>query len=141
MIEAMTIGERITKARKAVGLTQEELGRRLGVSASMVSQYETGARTPKVDTIKRFSAALNAPILDVLTDERRAAVARALLPLATRVQPDACDGCGHDRSCAIRGCNIILTAVELLGGKVSNLDASPQATDLLEQSTMEENYE
>lgn len=72
----MTIGERIMKARKAVGLTQEELGKRIGVSASMVSQYETGARTPKVGTIQRFSDALNAPIMDVLTDERRAAVAR-----------------------------------------------------------------
>lgn len=141
MVEAMTIGERIMEARKAVGLTQEELGKRIGVSASMVSQYETGARTPKIGTIQRFSDALNAPIMDVLTDERRAAVAQALLPLATRVQPDACDGCGHDRSCAIRGCNIILTAVELLAGKVSNLDTSPQATDLMEQSTMEENYE
>ena len=60
--------------------------------------------------------------------------ARALLPLATRVQPDACEGCGHDRSCATRGCNIILTATELLGGVVSNLDTSPQATDLLAQS-------
>lgn len=68
-------------------------------------------------------------------DERRTAVAQALLPLATRVQPDACEGCGHDRSCATRGCNIILTAVELLGGDVSKLDTGSQATDLLEQST------
>lgn len=73
-------------------------------------------------------------------DERRTAVAQALLPLATRVQPDR-QRCGHDRSCASRGCNIILTAVELLGGNVSNLDTSPQATDFLEQSTMEANYE
>lgn len=55
-------------------------------------------------------------------DDRRASVAQALLHLATRVQPDACEGCGHDRSCASRGCNIILTAVELLGIDVSNLD-------------------
>lgn len=135
MVEAMTIGKRIMEARKAVGLTQEELGKRIGVSASMVSQYETGARIPKVGTIQRFSDALNVPIMDVLTDGRRAAVAQALLHLATRVQPDACDGCGHDRSCASRGCNIILTAVELLGGDVSNLDTVSQATDLLEQST------
>lgn len=62
-------------------------------------------------------------------DERRTAVAQALLPLATRVQPDACEGCGHDRSCASRGCNIILTAVELLGGDVSNLDTSQQSIE------------
>lgn len=63
-------------------------------------------------------------------DERRTAVAQALLPLATRVQPDTCQGCGHDRSCASRGCNIILTAVELLGGNVSNLDTVPQSTEV-----------
>ena len=47
---------------------------------------------------------------------------------------DACEGCGHDRSCATRGCNIILTAVELLGGDVSKLDTGSQATNLLAQS-------
>lgn len=63
-------------------------------------------------------------------DERRTAVAQALLPLATRVQPDACQGCEHDRSCASRGCNIILTAVELLEGNVSNLDTGSQPMEV-----------
>lgn len=68
-------------------------------------------------------------------DERRMAVAQALMPLATRVQPDACEACRHDRSCVSRGCNIILTAVELLKGDVSKLDTVPQATDAPGQST------
>lgn len=41
--------------------------------------------------------------------------------------------------CSINGCAIIGDAIRFLS--VSNLDTSQQATDLLEQSTMEENYE
>lgn len=54
----MTTGERIKKARKAAGLTQKELGEKLGVSGAMIGQYETGSRTPKYDTIVKISGAL-----------------------------------------------------------------------------------
>lgn len=36
------MGERIKRLREAKGLTQEELGRRCGVSKSAVSQWENG---------------------------------------------------------------------------------------------------
>lgn len=37
-----TIAERITKARESMGLTQAELGRRIGVSRSAVWAWESG---------------------------------------------------------------------------------------------------
>ena len=38
----MTNGERIRERRKALGMTQEELGRRLGVQKAAISKIENG---------------------------------------------------------------------------------------------------
>ena len=38
-----TIGDKIFKMRKTLGLTQEELGRMLGVSSQQVQKYESGS--------------------------------------------------------------------------------------------------
>lgn len=50
----MDIGEEIKAARKSVGLTQKQLGEKLGVSAAMIAQYETGKRIPKTPTFKKI---------------------------------------------------------------------------------------
>lgn len=49
----MEYGKRIKDARNKSGLTQKQLGERLGVSESAVAQYESGQRVPKVDTLQR----------------------------------------------------------------------------------------
>ena len=54
----MTIGQLIQKARKEAGLTQVELGARLGVSGSMIAQWENDLRKPKNATAWRIYAAL-----------------------------------------------------------------------------------
>ena len=38
----MTLGERIALARKRAGLSQEQLGEKLGVSRQAVSKWEAG---------------------------------------------------------------------------------------------------
>lgn len=38
----MTVGEKIKQQRKALGLTQTELGEKLGVQKNAVSKWETG---------------------------------------------------------------------------------------------------
>lgn len=52
------IGARIREIRLARGLTQAELGDKVGLSADRVRQYETGYRKPKADMIKAFASAL-----------------------------------------------------------------------------------
>ena len=67
----MSIGENIKKARKAAGLTQKELGEKLGVSNTMIAIYETGRRMPKTDTLQRIASALNcsvASLFPAITD-------------------------------------------------------------------------
>ena len=54
----MTIGEIIQLARKKAGITQKELGERLGVSGSMIGQWENDLRKPKSETLEKISDAL-----------------------------------------------------------------------------------
>lgn len=59
-----TIGNRITKYRKAKGLTQEGLSNLMGVSAQAVSKWETDASCPDIGTLPRLCK-----ILGITTDE------------------------------------------------------------------------
>ena len=54
----MTLGESIKETRKKHGLSQKELGRLIGVSGSMIGQYETEQRRPKIETIMRIASVL-----------------------------------------------------------------------------------
>lgn len=58
----MNIGEQIRKYRKEAGISQAELGKRLGVSQQQIAQYETGKRTPKIETIANIAGALGVGI-------------------------------------------------------------------------------
>lgn len=56
----MCMGERIKERRIAVGLTQEELGEKLGLKKSAIAKYENG----RVENIKREVIKKMANILD-----------------------------------------------------------------------------
>lgn len=62
----MTTGERIKTARKKANLTQKELGRKLNVSGTMIAMYETNARNPKFNTLRRIAEALSCNITDLI---------------------------------------------------------------------------
>ena len=47
--------EKLKEMRLAKGLTQEEVAEKLGISQEVVSQYETGKRSIKLDLAKRFA--------------------------------------------------------------------------------------
>lgn len=48
----MIIGQRIRKARKEKGLSQEELGSKIGVSKVSICGYEKGTRTPTIENFE-----------------------------------------------------------------------------------------
>lgn len=53
------LGEAIKNARKRAGLTQEELGKRAGLSAAYVSQVESGRRVdPQFSSVVKLCRAL-----------------------------------------------------------------------------------
>ena len=55
----MSIGKNIAKYRKAKGLTQEELGAKLGVTNQAVSKWESEVSMPDVMLLPEIANALN----------------------------------------------------------------------------------
>ena len=55
----MTVGERIRKVRLEKGLSQKELGEKLGVSQQMIGQYENPNSNLKAETLSKIANALN----------------------------------------------------------------------------------
>ncbi len=63
------VGANIRSERIRAGLTQAELGARIGVTGSMVSQYESSAaysRRPKWKTLERIAQALNISVVRLI---------------------------------------------------------------------------
>lgn len=62
----MSTGEEIRKARRKAGLSQRALADKLGVSASMIGQYENEMRSPKFETADRIADALGVSVFDLI---------------------------------------------------------------------------
>ena len=54
----LEIGKRIRKFRLAAGLTQAELAKKIGTTASAIGMYENGRREPSFDTLEDIALAL-----------------------------------------------------------------------------------
>lgn len=61
-LKAELLGEAIRKIRKLEGLTQEELGERIGVKKSQISKLEKNGKNVTIDTLLKVFAALNAKV-------------------------------------------------------------------------------
>lgn len=60
-------GDKLKELRKQHGLSQEELGRRIGVTKQSVSRYEAG-RMPTVEVMMRISDAFGVPFESLVKD-------------------------------------------------------------------------
>lgn len=58
MEEDNLIGQRIRDTRESLGLSLEELGDLVGVSAQSVQQWETGKTTPRTARMRKLAAVL-----------------------------------------------------------------------------------
>lgn len=76
----MTTGQRIKEARKKAGLTQKELGAKLGITYQTLAQWENDLRNPKIETLQRIAAALGIPVSALVgsSDELQAEVLKKL---------------------------------------------------------------
>ena len=63
------IGEYIQRKRKAIKITQQELGDKLGVTDKAVSKWETGIALPDVSLYKELCEILNITIEELLNGE------------------------------------------------------------------------
>lgn len=67
------IGRRIKEAREAAGMSQEELGEKIGdYSASAISYFESGNRKIKIEDLEKISHLLGKPVDYFLAGDRYA---------------------------------------------------------------------
>ena len=67
-IDYKLIGERIKKARKGCGLTQEILAERLNVSIGYVSQVERGITKISLDLLGAISSILDCDVASLISE-------------------------------------------------------------------------
>ena len=58
----MTLGERIARKRKELGLSQEALGERLGVSRQAIYKWESDASLPEIEKLIALSGIFSVPV-------------------------------------------------------------------------------
>ena len=61
-------GEKMKTRREELGITQEQVAERLGVSRNTVSRWETGERNAKDETKKKIAALLRTTVADLMND-------------------------------------------------------------------------
>lgn len=80
-VTVMSVGENIAYFRKKLGLTQEMLFERIGITAQAVSKWENGVTNPDISLLPRISEALGIGIGDLFDGSReRRAVGFGQLP-------------------------------------------------------------
>lgn len=60
---ASRVGDRIRTIRTEKGLSQAQLGEKVGLTADRIQKYENGARKPKAELLKRIASALGVSTL------------------------------------------------------------------------------
>ncbi|MEV4032965.1 helix-turn-helix domain-containing protein [Streptomyces umbrinus] len=80
------VGARIRQARTARGMSLRGLAREIGVSASLISQIETGKSQPSVSTLYAITTALSIPVESLFDAEGE--TARTPAPVAVGAPPD-----------------------------------------------------
>ena len=63
--ETLSLGLAILMLRRASGLSTEAIAEAAGVTRSNLSIFETGKREPKVDTLRRLTAAMGYTMADL----------------------------------------------------------------------------
>ena len=67
--EAATFGDRVAGAREAIGLSQEDLARRLGVKLKTIHGWENDLTEPRANKLQMLAGVLNVSIMWLLTGE------------------------------------------------------------------------
>ena len=60
LMDTTTLGQRLKARRQRAGLSQRELGRRVGLTVSQISRLEGGHREPPISTLLRIASACEA---------------------------------------------------------------------------------
>jgi transcriptional regulator with XRE-family HTH domain len=77
------IGARIRKRRKELGLSQEQLSEKVGVSYQQIQRYENGGSMLNVENVQRIANALVMPVADLFEKKPSHVTAEPATPYAS----------------------------------------------------------
>lgn len=72
-----TFGDRIASARDALGLTQHQLSRRIGVQEETLADWETDRSEPRANKLQMLAGVLNVSLVWLMSGEGEGAPAPA----------------------------------------------------------------
>lgn len=78
-MDAMTTGRVVEETRRAAGLTQAELARRIGTTQPAISKIESGRTLPGIDLLERVARATGRPFTLTFGSPRRERVPDAFV--------------------------------------------------------------
>lgn len=92
MTEKMTegrirLGQEILRRRKAMGMTQEELASRMGVSRQSVAKWETGQSSPDIDRLALLRDVLQTSLDDLIVPAGRELIPAPVPPVEESTHP------------------------------------------------------
>ena len=70
MVEDVTFGQRLRRARLIAGFSQSELEERSGIPKARLSRYENGHVLPSLGTLQKLAASLSVSEAMLLGDQR-----------------------------------------------------------------------
>lgn len=65
----MTTGEKIRKARINAGLTEKQLGYKIGSTGGIIVLYESNYKKPSINTLKKISSSLSVDLVQIVGDD------------------------------------------------------------------------
>lgn len=107
----MALGEKLTQARKAAGLTQADVAAKLNVSRQAVSRWESGDTTPTMDKLKTLARIYGVSLDWLCSDAADREPPEAAKPEADRPPDDAPAGKEGEKKQKIRAIAIALAIV------------------------------
>src|SRR3981081_394484 len=81
--EDFAVGSRVREIRQQSGLSLRALASALGISASALSQIETGRTRPSINRVHQIAAELNIPLSTLFAPDLDAPPAERSTPTAT----------------------------------------------------------
>ena len=131
----MDLGKRIAKHRKALGLSQEALGERLGVSRQAVSKWETGAAAPDMENLMALAREFQVSLAELTeTPEEPAS------PPAVNQSPKAVRYFLFPALCALAGAAIVGTFLMRSSGPPDVQTAPPPTESTLPSPAPETDF-
>jgi len=92
----MSFGENVASARKKMGISQDELAKKVGTIAVTIGRYERNEIKPSIDIAAKIAEALEVS-LDYLVGQSDAVLEKTLVKKITAIQklPDEDKKCVH----------------------------------------------